>query len=288
MNWRDSIWVQDSVTRRRSQSGKLRSVELPMKENCCWLQGRQVETQSVIIEDGSGKIRLQLWESQVGMVLFGKTYTFSNLSTREFSGELFVTTTRQTSIEQVRSLPGLGAIVPCEVREDPVISVCGEIIRAEVAVSRTCGNCRCAQTEFDPKNKFHRCLKCNMLQKMGMYQPTAFSNVTVLGDSGEVNVSINNSVLHRYLQNCDLTHLLQDGQDIEEHLLECGSLKLHIQNDNVVAMVKVPDETSSTSQECSSESSLSLCAIREARPSTTGDLEMVYAADAVCGTDECA
>ncbi len=33
MNWRDSIWVQDSVTLRRSQSGKLRSVELPMKEN---------------------------------------------------------------------------------------------------------------------------------------------------------------------------------------------------------------------------------------------------------------
>ncbi len=73
-----------------------------------------------------------------------------------------------------------------------------------------------------------------------------------------------------HLRNCDLAHLLQDGQDIEEHLLECGSLKLHIQNDNVVAMVKVPDETSSTSQECSSESSLSLCAIREARPSATG------------------
>ncbi len=49
--------------------------------------------------------------------------------------------------------------------------------------------------------------------------------------------------------------------------------------------MKVPDETSS--QECSSESSLSLCAMREARPSATGDLEMVYAADAVCG-DECA
>ncbi len=85
------------------------------------LQGRQVETQSVIIEDGSGNIRLQLCESQVGMVLFGKTYTFSNLSTREFSCELCVTTTRQTSIEQVQSLPGLGAIVPCE---DPGISVC--------------------------------------------------------------------------------------------------------------------------------------------------------------------
>ncbi len=47
------------------------------------------------------------------------------------------------------------------------------------------------------------------------------------------SLSINNSVLHRYLRNCDLAHLLQDGQDIEEHLLECASLKLHIQNDNV-------------------------------------------------------
>ncbi len=36
MNWRDSIWVQDSVTRRRSRSGQ-RSVELPMKENARFL-----------------------------------------------------------------------------------------------------------------------------------------------------------------------------------------------------------------------------------------------------------
>ncbi len=102
-----------------------------------------------------------------------------------------------------------------------------------------------------------------MLQKTGMHQQTAFANVTVLGDSGELNVSINNSVLNRYLRNCDLTHLLQDGQDIEEHLLECGSLKLHIQNDNVVAMANRPEETS-TSEECSSESSVSACVMYSA------------------------
>lgn len=88
-------------------------------------------------------------------------------------------------------------------------------------------------------------------------------------------------IIHRYLRTCDLTHLLQDGQDIEEHLLECGSLKLHIQNDNVVAMANRPEETS-TSEECSSESSVSVCAIREAGPvSATGDLELVCAADEV-------
>ncbi|XP_026109895.1 uncharacterized protein LOC113082483 [Carassius auratus] len=232
-------------------------------------QGRQLETQSVIFEDASGKIRLQLWESQVGVVLFGKTYKFSNLSTREFQGELFVTTTRQSTIEEVGPLSGMGAIVPCDVREDPVISLCAEIIRAEVIVSRTCGNCKCSQTDFDSRKKFHRCMKCNMLQKSGMYTASAIANVTVLGDSGELNVCINNSVLHRYLRNGDITHLLQDAQDMEEHLLECGFLKLHIQNNNVVAMVKAPEQTAS--EACSSKSSVS----------ATGDLELLCAADEV-------
>ncbi|KAI2646309.1 Single-stranded DNA binding protein Ssb [Labeo rohita] len=247
------------------------------------VQGRQLETQSVLVEDASGKVRVQLWESQVGLVLFGKTYKFHNLSTREYQGELFVTTTRQTTVEEVRPLPGLGAIAPCEVREDPVICVCAEVTRAEVAVSRTCGNCRSAQMEFDPKKKYHRCGKCNMLQKMEMYQPSAIANVSVCGDFGELNARINNSVLQRYLRSSELVHLLRDGQDMEEHLLECGSLKLHIQNDNVVAMVKSAEETPSdaSSSESSVSAAVQYVAAGEAGPvCATGDLELV------CGADE--
>lgn len=35
---------------------------------------RETETQSALVEDVTGKIRLQLWEGQVGLVLYGKTY----------------------------------------------------------------------------------------------------------------------------------------------------------------------------------------------------------------------
>ncbi len=101
----------------------------------------------------------------------------------------FLTTTRQTTIEEARPLPGLGAIVSCDVREDPIISVCAEITRAEVTVSRTCGNCRCAQMDFQSKKKFNRCMKCNMLQKTAMFTASAIANVTVVGDCGEFSVS---------------------------------------------------------------------------------------------------
>ncbi|RXN18139.1 ATP-dependent DNA helicase PIF1 [Labeo rohita] len=220
------------------------------------IQGRQVETQSVMLQDASGTIRVQLWETQVGVVSSGKTYKFTQLSTREFQGELVLTMTRETTVEAVSSLPGPGAMPRCDVKEDPVVSVSGEVIRVEVTVSRTCRNCKTAQVDFQPKAKFHRCCKCKMLQKTGMYKPSAIANVTVLGDIGEMNVSANNSVLHRYLVNCGLSHLLQDAQDIEEHFLHCGVLKLHIQNDNVVAIANISEESPCTSEESTSEVSM--------------------------------
>ncbi len=64
-------------------------VHLKVGTNNVEFQGRQLETQSVTVEDAGGKIRLQLWDSQVGVALFGKTYKFCNLSTREFNGEFF-------------------------------------------------------------------------------------------------------------------------------------------------------------------------------------------------------
>ncbi len=227
----------------------------------------------MVVEDASGKIQVQLWESQVGLVLFGKTYKLTQLSTRKFHIELFATTTRQSTIEEVICRSNY-----CEVKEDPVISVCAVVTRVEVAVSRTCRNC--SQKEFESKGKYQRCMKCKMLQKTGMYKPSAIANVTVFG---ELNVSINNSMLHRYFINSDLSHLLQDEQDMEEHLLECGSLKMHFQNDNVVAMVKISKET--PSEESSSESSMSVsgevqsvCATVEAEAmSVTGEAEAMPA-----------
>ncbi|KAL0152506.1 hypothetical protein M9458_052229 [Cirrhinus mrigala] len=214
------------------------------------IQGRQ---------DASGTIRVQLWESQVGVVCFGKTY-------KEFQGELFLTTTRETTVEAVSSLPGLGAMPRCDVKEDPVVSVTGEVIRAEVTVSRTCGNCKTAQVDFQPK-------------KTGMYKPSAVANVTVLGDIGEMNVSANNSVLHMYLVNCGLSHLLQDAQDVEEHFLDCGVLKLHIQNDNVVAIANISEESPSTSEESTSEVSTPAADKSPAMSATTEcEAELVCAA----------
>ncbi len=44
--------------------------------------------QSVIVEDGSGQIWLLLWESQVGLVVFGKTYKLSKFEHESLVGSV--------------------------------------------------------------------------------------------------------------------------------------------------------------------------------------------------------
>lgn len=170
-----------------------RIVHLNVRTKNVEYQGRQLETKTSILEDITGKIKVQLWEDQVGSVSYGETYQFTNLTTREFKGELFLTTTKDTIIEKVQPLLGLGPIPPNTTTEEPVKSIYGIINRAKVLVSRCCGNCKFWQVSFETKKKFHRCEKCNMLQMTAMFKPTA--HVTVFGDFGERNLTINNSVL---------------------------------------------------------------------------------------------
>lgn len=75
-----------------------------------------------------------------------------------------------------------------------------------------------------------------------MSKSTATAHITLFWDFRETNYTIHNSVLQDFLATHDLTSLLEDGQDVEEFFLNCGTLKVNIQNNIVVHMVKVPEE----------------------------------------------
>jgi len=58
------------------------------------------EVKTCIIGDLTGTILMSLWDSQIDAVKIGRTYEFTNLSTREFNGKTNLTTTRNTKIPQ--------------------------------------------------------------------------------------------------------------------------------------------------------------------------------------------
>ncbi|CAM4611363.1 unnamed protein product [Leuciscus chuanchicus] len=175
------------------------------------INGANVETQICYIQDSSGHMKLQLCAGQIGLVKW---------------------------LEQVPSYT-------LKLREEVVTTLIGIIIRAEIAVSKKCTKCQAWQPDFNAALKFHRCQRCKFLQKAEFYQCTASGRVALLQEGREMDLSVTNSAIRRYLEKEAITHLLIEGQNVEEHLLSGDAWKVQIQHDVVVGLDKVVETAES-------------------------------------------
>lgn len=211
--------------------------------------GAKVETQTCYVQDATGQVKLQLWAGQIGQVLCGHSYRMRNLSTREYVGSIFLTTTRNTEIVETKEVAGASSFVQFEVEEEQVTTYIGSIVRAEIAVSKKCTKCQAWQLEFNSAVKFHRCQRCKLLQKAEYYQCTASGRVAFLQENNEMDLNVTNSVISRYLEKEGMRHLLIEGQNVEEHLLTVDTWKVQIQRDVVVKIEKVAETAESEKSE---------------------------------------
>ncbi|CAM4574105.1 unnamed protein product [Leuciscus chuanchicus] len=137
------------------------------------IMGANVESQICYVQVSSGHMKLQSWAGQIGLVVSGHSYQMRNLSTREYLGSVFLTTTRKTEIVEIQEVAGASSSVHFEAEEEVVTTLIGSIIRAEIAVSKKCTKCQAWQPDFNAALKFHRCQRCKFLQKAEFYQCTA-------------------------------------------------------------------------------------------------------------------
>ncbi|MGL5564402.1 MAG: hypothetical protein ACRDC4_01575 [Plesiomonas sp.] len=171
----------------------MRHIEVAME--MVEIRGANVETQTCHVEDVSGRIKLQLWAGQIGMLLCDHSSQICNVCTREYMGASFLTTTQDTEILEVKEVAGASAFKEFQVEEEEVSTFIGTISRAEIAVSKRCTKCQAWQMEFNSAVQFHRCERCRLLQKAGNDQCTAKGRVSLLHEGNEMDLMVSNTPL---------------------------------------------------------------------------------------------
>ncbi len=161
--------------------------------------GASIESQSCYIEDNTGTIKVQLWESLIGKVAFESTYKITHVSNRVFAGSMYLTTSRKSEIEEVAPLIGLSEKIQFTIDEGEVNVLEGSITSVEVIISRRCCQCQAWQQDFEGKGQFHRCFRCKRLQLVKSYQPTVNASVTFAGKFGKRELTLPNTVIKRYV-----------------------------------------------------------------------------------------
>ena len=144
------------------------------------IRGDQIEEvpggkkkQDFVIGDGTGTARFTVWESEIGKVEVGESYSLNDIMVREFRGRKFLSTSKDKSgiepisdigevaeedPEKACSTSDVAGSLTCRVRDVRVVGV------KQLDKYRECLQCK-TKLIADPEDPdLGQCQKCNMLQ----------------------------------------------------------------------------------------------------------------------------
>lgn len=201
-----------------------------------FIRGADVEVRECRVADATAKMKMLLWEGQVDAVRMGRSYRFCDVSTRK-SSVLYITCTKATVIEEVCDIevPASVAAVSVEEMEEELAAVVGHITGVKLEDRRQCGKCGSKQAPFDGKVKYHRCDRCSLLQRTSIYTSFVSGTVVVTPVVGQDrSLILPPSVLRTYMEASNLAGLLEDAEDVEQHLIDAGAFVLQVNTSNVL------------------------------------------------------
>ncbi|CAG2246867.1 unnamed protein product [Mytilus edulis] len=168
----------------------------------------------------------------IDKVVVGKTYHFTNLSTRFF--HTFTLTT--TSSKDINDHEDLLDIADYQ-EESTSTTITGAITQIILHKSAQCGNCHKSIKDI-PTGNLVRCNSCNMKQLKSNLN-NAYSckmNVKDLSTSQVIKLSMFSSILLTFLTENLKLSLLSEMEDVEDYLLEQQHLTITYNSGNKVVL----------------------------------------------------
>ncbi|XP_056615784.1 uncharacterized protein LOC130430653 [Triplophysa dalaica] len=207
------------------------------------------ELKEIVINDGTGDMKVTLWDPFANPKKAMKSYAFKNLCTRD-RGYIYLRTGPSSVVEPITDFTeseDKSETSQQESRSTALLSA--KVKGVEITIQRRCPSCRARQTAFIEKSVLHRCKGCRLKQSSLAFV-AYFSGKAIVGtDNGEVNVVLISSALSIYLRWAALCSMLNDAEAIENHLLVLPGLDLTINADWFLLSIQRAVEPPAPSEE---------------------------------------
>lgn len=178
------------------------------------------------VSDKSGSLELTVWEKHNLSV--GKWYLFTNLSVTKFQGKITLSTTPQTTTEEVADA---GAVVEAVMDDADIIT--GEIVTTNIVIESLCPK-RHVLDMVNPK-KITWCPQCGAYVKNDKIT-TEFQGKMLLNDEDgrDRSFKLTHQVLHTVLK-IDTNTVLK-SEDLSAQLLQCSKAVVLCRGRRVVSI----------------------------------------------------
>ena len=138
--------------------------------------GAKLQKQDCILADSRMSIPLKIWEEDVGKVCKGKSYQFIKVKMRQYQGERFLTTTEDSSFEEIDDI---GEVTTEITLPNTHREINGKI--AAVTVVLEYKACPACNAKVD--TELAECSKCSSLVNISMCKDQVVAKITVQDES---------------------------------------------------------------------------------------------------------
>lgn len=203
--------------------------------------GIKLTKQDCWLADQSMRIRLEIWEEEIGTVNVGSSYCFIDVRKKEFGGNHFLSTTKNGDIIEIESI---GDNLSTETIPNTNREIYGEILAVDkVTAYRECTSQRC-KGKVNPKDKtVGKCSKCKRTVKLLLCKTNIYANFTVHETSSEEanDVTAFTQTVLQIIGQDALANLSES--DIETMLISAEPATFVVNQENKVVEVKRVDCT---------------------------------------------
>ncbi|XP_035263304.1 uncharacterized protein LOC118221948 isoform X2 [Anguilla anguilla] len=182
--------------------------------------GGDHEAKECWISDSTSSIQLTLWNKAITAVELQKSYRFSNLTTRQFLGETFLTITPSTKITPIDTLKNIHPMPTEGICNENVLAIEAEVTAVSITQRHICDLCHKNQATFDTKSLKNKCTECKMHQYTCNFNTSTTGVINCKAATGTHKLSLYTTAMNTYLQNNNLQHLVNDTGELENHFLD--------------------------------------------------------------------
>ena len=195
----------------------------------------------MVVADKTGILELGLWAEQIAEVETGKSYKITNLSTRDFNGQLKLTTTLNTRIEQIDDMTNTqtdaAALFAMEKQKS-------KVLQCTVVKTTKCSNCNSAiDMPIDQsQSPLIRCSHCHMKMKVSSLQHKLHAKLNFETENKDIckKTAFNETILH-FLEQSNKEEICNDTEAIEDFLLESEHMIFHYKkNSDIIDKIEIP------------------------------------------------
>lgn len=214
-----------------SVSVKVLEVE---KDTVVDVRGTLMRKQDILIADSTATMKLSLWDNLVNTLEPLKSYKIENTSTRFFNNVKFLTSTKETTAEQIEPIEN---VAPAPIKKENQ-KLTGNITQVNINKNITCGNCRKKAT-VDQTTLMFRCNFCAMKQKVTSTITTLHGNLNIKSDDRAEKLTIFHAQLTAFIVGQNLEDLKNDTERLEEFFLNKESFEVSFDDDKIIQSIQL-------------------------------------------------